>query len=201
MRAPILHKAETLATTRRGAFVVLHKSTPTAVRLSLLLCFALLSAGIVGCGYMVGSGYQGEIRSVYVPVFKSESYRRGVEFQLTEAVQREIKRRTPFRIAKESYADTRLTGRLVEFEKDVLTESRFDDPRELQMGLAVEVIWEDLRTAQILAQQRVPVDPETVHLYAQSEFAPEVGQSLATATQQAVDRMARKIVNMMEAPW
>jgi hypothetical protein len=149
---------------------------------------------------MVGSGYPAEIRTVYVPTFTSEGFRRGIEFELTEAVLREIKRRTPFRIAKED-ADTRLTGRIRELKKDSLGETGFDDPRELQIGLAVEVVWEDLHNSQILAQQRIPIEPEIVHLYTQSEFAPEVGQSLATAKQQAIDSMARRIVNMMEAPW
>ena len=35
----------------------------------------------------------------------------------------------------------------------------------------------------------------------QAEFAPEVGHSLATATQDATTRLARRIVNMMETPW
>jgi hypothetical protein len=36
---------------------------------------------------------------------------------------------------------------------------------------------------------------------AQAEYAPEVGQSLATAEREVIDRMARDIVNMMETPW
>ena len=178
-----------------------HRSPALGRALAAAALVAAVVLELSGCGYVVGSGYQGEIRSVYVPVFTSESYRRDIDTQLTESVLREIKRRTPFRIAKESYADTRLTGNIVELRKDVLGESRFDDPRELQIGLAVEVVWEDLRNSQILAQQRIPVEPELVHLYSQSEFAPEVGQSLATAKQQAIDRMARRIANMMEAPW
>jgi hypothetical protein len=39
------------------------------------------------------------------------------------------------------------------------------------------------------------------HLFATGNFAPEVGQSLTTATQQAIDAMARQIVDLMEAPW
>lgn len=167
------------------------------LRIGLLL--ALLAAP--GCGYMLGSAYQAEIRSVHVPTFTSNAFRRGIEFQLTEAVQREIKKRTPFRLAKEPQADTRLTGHIVEVKKDVLGESGFDDPRELQLRLAVEVTWEDLRSGRILSRQVIPLEPEVVHLISQAEFAPEVGQSLATGTSQAVDRMARRIVDMMEAPW
>ncbi|MBX3438278.1 MAG: hypothetical protein KF861_12360 [Planctomycetaceae bacterium] len=155
-----------------------------------------------GCaGYMVGGGYAPDIRTVHVPTFTTESYRRGFELQLTEAVQRQIQQRTPYRLAKEPGADTRLTGRVIEIRKDVLTENRFDDPRELQLSLAVEVRWEDLRTGQVLAQRQVPLRGNAAQLITQSSMAPEVGQSLATATQDAVDQMAQQIVGLMEAPW
>ena len=154
-----------------------------------------------GCGYMMGSGFPAEVRTVHVPIFRSEAFRRGVEFQLTEAVQKEIQRRTPFRLADEGVADTRLSGRIIDIRKDVLGETRYDDPRELQLSLAVEVVWEDVRNSRILARQQISLAPEFVQLVSLSEFAPEVGQSLATGTQQAVDRMSRQIVDMMESPW
>jgi len=156
---------------------------------------------LAGCGYLVGPAYQTEVRTVHVPIFTSDTFRRGVEFQLTEAVQKQIQIRTPFRLAKPPYAETRLTGHLVEIRKDILGESRFDDPRELQLAYVVQVTWEDLRSGQVLSQQRIAISPDAVHLMAHAQFAPEVGQSLATGTQQAVDRLARQIVEMMEIPW
>jgi hypothetical protein len=154
-----------------------------------------------GCGYMVGSAYGPEVRTVEVSIFQNDTFRRGIEYQLTEAVQREIQTRTPFRLAKGRDADTRLTGRIVDVRKDVLGETRFDDPRELQVSYAIQVTWEDLRTGQLLAQQEVPVAPDVLPLVGQAEFAPEVGQSLATATHDAMSRLAAQIVNMMEVPW
>lgn len=163
---------------------------------------AIVTGGFVsGCGYNVGSPYNAEIRSIYVPTFTSNQFRRGIELQLTEAVQKQIQQRTPFRLVKEQNADTRLRGKIVTFQKGVLGETGLDDARELQMNLAVEVTWEDLRTGQVLAQQQIPISPDVILQTTQAEFAPEVGQSLATATQQAVDRLARNIVDMMEQPW
>lgn len=161
----------------------------------------LLALFATGCGYVVGSPYGSEVRSVYVPMFTSVTFRRGLEFQLTEAVQKQIQMRTPYRLLKEPDADTRLTGKIVSDNKSLLGETGFDDARELQLNLVVEVTWEDLRTGQILAQQRVPLSPDVVTLTSQAEFAPEVGQSRATAERAAVDRLARSIVDMMETPW
>lgn len=160
-----------------------------------------LYMSLAGCGYVVGTGYQGDVRSVYVPSFTSQSDRRGLEFQLTEAVQKQIQQRTPFRLVKEPMADTRLTGRILDLRKDVLGETAFDDPRELQLSLVVEVTWEDTRSGQILGQRRVALAPDVTQLNAQADFAPEVGHSLATGLQQAINETARQIVDMMETPW
>jgi hypothetical protein len=148
----------------------------------------------------MGRGFESKIQSVYVPIFTSQSDRRGLEFQLTEAVLKEIQDRTPFLIVDEPIADTKLIGKIVSTRKRVLGETRYDDPRELQMTLTVEVRWENLRTGEILAEKRVPISENAIQLIQRSEFAPEVGQSLATSYQQLVDGMAREIVEMMEAP-
>ena len=156
---------------------------------------------VAGCGYRVGAPYQAHIQSVHVPIFSSKTFRRGIEFELTEAVHKEIQNRTHFRLTKGPYADSRLTAEIVHLDKRALGESAFDDPRELQLSLAVQVTWEDLRTGEILDQQNIPLEPEMVHLISTGDFAPEVGQSLATAKHQAIQKLARQIVQMMEAPW
>ena len=163
--------------------------------------FVLLLSS-AGCGYTNGAPFSNEIRSVHVPIFKSGSNRRFIEYQLTEAVQKQIQQRSPYRLVKEEDADTRLTGRIIDLRKTALGRTQFSDARELQVNLMVEVTWEDLRTGKILVdQQRVPLPPEMLQLAAQGEFAPEVGQSLATADQVAIDKLARNIVDMMEMPW
>jgi len=174
-------------------------------------CLVLgLSVGLCGCGYLVGSPYRTEIRTIHVPTFTNDAYqasygddgfRRGFELQLTEAVQNQIQTRTPFRLSKSSTADTRLTGRVVSVHKNVTNQNRYDDPRELELNLGVEVIWEDLRSGAILAQQTVPMNVQMAQAIVNTSFAPESGQSLATATQTAVNQMARQIVGLMETPW
>ena len=171
-----------------------------ARRAFLPTCLIAAFSTLAGCGYMVGGGFDRQVRSVEVPMFETSSLRRGIEVQLTEAVQKQIQLHTPFRVVKED-ADTRLTGRVVDLRKSVLGETRYDDPRELQMNLVVEVVWEDLRSGRILAEQQVPVTPDLISLRSQADFAPEVGQSLATAMQQSINQMARQIVNLMETPW
>ncbi len=166
--------------------------------IAFLICITFM---LNGCGYLVGSAHQVDVQTVHVPIFESDSLRRGLEFQLTEAVQKEITSHTPYRLAKNPNADTRLTGRILHVRKDLLSETGFDDARELQLEYAVEVTWEDMRNRRILAQQQFPITPELIHLVSNAEFVPEVGQSFATGNKKAVDRMARQIVQMMETPW
>ena len=165
------------------------------------LMLLLLVCGNTGCGYVIGSFHANDVRTVAVPIFESNSARRGVEYQLTEAVQNEIKARTPYRIAKEPYADTRLVGRIIDVRKDVLTQNRFDDVRTMQSVLAVRVVWEDLRNGNVLAEQTIPLDQLGLNLDATAAFSPELGQSQATATQRAIDKLAAQSVDRMEAPW
>jgi len=165
----------------------------------LMLSLVAVMTAITGCGYVIGFPHDQQIRTVEVPMFESTSYRRGLDLQLTEAVQKQIQQRTPFRVVKED-GDTRLTGRIIDMRKSVLGETRNDDPRELQVNIALEVVWEDLRAGKILAQEQIPLTPGMASLRAQAEFAPEVGQSLATATQQAMNQMARHVVDLMETP-
>lgn len=159
-------------------------------------------AGIVsGCGYMIGPAHDAQLCTISVPIFRNETFRRHLEYPLTEAVQKEIQKRTAMRIVHDSEAQTRLTGTIVDVGKTVLGENRFDDPRELQLGMTVRVKWENLRNGRIISQQDIVLDADTVSLFTQSDFAPEVGHSLATATQDSIEQTARRIVDMMDAPW
>ena len=166
-----------------------------------LASLIVVAISLSGCGYTVGNNFPRDIKTVSVPIFENQTNRRGIEFQLTEAVQKEITKRSHFKLARGMDADTRLTGKIVGFRKDVLGENAFDDPRELQVTLMVKITWEDLRTGKLLAEQETPLSPDAIPLAAQSEFSPETGQSLATAMDTAMQSMARKIVNLMETPW
>jgi len=167
------------------------------------ICSLMILPGCAGMSgvYSMGNTFERDIKTVAVPIFENETNRRGLEFQLTEAVQKEITKRTPYRLAKGLDADTRLTGRIVGFRKDVLGETRYDDPRELQLSLMVKVTWEDLRTNRVLLDKEIPLNPDAIPMTAQAEFSPEVGGSLATGLDDAFKSMARKIVNLMEVPW
>ena len=173
---------------------------PTVVfGLSLLLAMLL-----AGCAtYQVGNGtlYPPHIRTVYVPVFESDSYRRGLGERLTEAVMKEIEAKSPYKVVGTPNADSVLTGRITGETKRVLVEDAFDNPRESEVGLQVQVCWSDRRGDQIQPIQPMPLPEELALVGGTATFIPEAGQSVAVAHQQAIQRLAEQIVAMMESPW
>ena len=170
---------------------------PRALPLSVGLLAVIASAG---CGYRFGHHADPTIRSVAVPTFSSVADRTGLELQLTEAVQKEIQSRTPFLLAHESNADTILRGRLVGVRKRPQSRAITDDAREVEFATAVEVTWED-RRGQVLGSRSVPIAPDVVPVLATGSQAVELGQTRATANRQAVERLARQVVDLMEVPW
>ncbi len=169
---------------------------------SVINRIAVLSViAIAGCGYTLGTQTLHDVRTVHVPVFQSNSFRRNLDYLLTEAVQREIRTRTPYRLEDAETADTILKGKIVDIRKNVLSETRYDDPRELQLMVGAEVTWVDRRSGQILHQQTFPISSALTQQASAVSFAPEVGHSLATAQQEAATRLASRIVDLMEAPW
>jgi hypothetical protein len=164
-------------------------------------------AGLVllsGCaGYQVGNSslYCPSVRTVYVPIFESDSYRRNLGERLTEAVMKEIELKTPYKVVETPDADSILTGRITGETKRVVVENRMDDPREAEVALQVRVRWIDRRGSVIRQSDPIPLAPEIVTVSASAPVFPEVGQSVATAHQQAIQRIAEQIVGMMERPW
>jgi hypothetical protein len=166
-----------------------------------MLLFSGCLAGI--SSYQFGSRtlFPNDIETVYVPVFESNSYRKGLAEELTEAVIKEIEKRTPYKVVGTPNADTTLTGKIVSDNKHLLFESLTGDPRESELNLKVEVTWANSRGDAIRKIPAVPVPNAAVSVSAANNLVPEVGQSVATSQQTAIQRLAQQIVNLMEAPW
>jgi len=168
---------------------------------ALLMAMCLLLPGCIGYHLGNQSLYTPQVRTVHVPVFQSDSFRRNLGERLTEAVIKEIELKTPYKVVPRERADTVLSGRLVGESKDVIVESRFDDPRNYDIQMSVLVNWTNRAGEPIHQSQTLMVPDQVWEVSATSALTPEVGQSLTVAQQQAIQRLAEQIVSMMEAPW
>ncbi len=158
---------------------------------------------VAGCaGYRVGapSLYSQEIRTVYVPMCESTSFRRNMGERLTEAIVKEIERTTSFKVVDEQNADSILTCRFVRDTKRVTIENPLDDGRDIEINYTVQVIWTN-RDGDLLQQQSVPLPEEMTLVNQNASLLPEFGQSMVTAQNSALTRLAKQVVSLMEVPW
>jgi hypothetical protein len=159
---------------------------------------------LLGCaGYQIGHNtlFRPDIHTIHVPVFESESLRGNLGERLTEAVVKEIQNRSPYRVVHGMNADSVLRGRIVRETKRVVAENRNDDARDIATEFTVEVQWIDRRGELLLQRSGIPIPQLNVGVTQDAHFIPEAGQSLATAHQESIDRLAREIVGQMEIWW
>ena len=150
-----------------------------------------------GCrSYHLGkqSLFRSDIRTVHVAIADSNSNRRFLGQRLTEAVVKQISSTTPLTITDPALADSVITARVVRDEKSVLTETATDEGRAIEVGLVVEVDWTDRAGNSLMQRQSLNINHS-------ADFIPEGGQSLVTAQQEVIERIAREIVGQMETPW
>ncbi len=179
---------------------------PLCYRIAIGLAFwAAVSLTLAtGCAsYQMGTDtlYRPEIQTVSVPVFQSESFRKHLGERLTEAVVKEIELKTPYKVVQSQRADSQLTGRLLSDSKYAITENRNDELRDIELNYHVEVTWHDRNGASLFEPQAIPLPTPLIEVAQSVHFVPEGGQSLGTASQDAIERLAEQIVARMELPW
>ncbi len=177
---------------------------PMPLRLRAALLGLLAPIALAGCAmYQVGneSLYPADVHTVYVPMFESTSFRRNLGERLTEAVVKEIELKTPYKVTGNDAADSILVGRIVGDSKRVVFENKYDEPRELEMSLQVQVSWLDRQSNLLRKSQPIPVPLDLIAITENAVVVPEVGQSVATGQQKAIQKLAEQIVAMMEQPW
>ncbi len=165
-------------------------------------CLGAASNG--GCvGYRMGSRtlYRGDIRTVYVPVVRNDSFRAELGTRLTEAIQKEIELRTPYKVVSDPSADSVLNCLITFDDKQVLGETQNDDPRYLRTSIAVQVNWTDRRGGLLMENRILPPGELAFFFGSSAAFTPEAGQSISTAQQRAIEQLAAHIVGHMETRW
>jgi hypothetical protein len=185
----------------------------------MLLAAPLLSACEGGghfniLGYTTRPNYDCCLRTIYVPIFQNVTFQRGLEFDLTRAVIREIESKTPYKVVScRENADTELLGKIVTVGKSVINFNQLGEVRDAEARMGVEIVWRDLRpghTGEILSTKKKDDDrpdakplpsPPIALVQPTADFIPELGGSLASAQWALVERTAVQIVSMMEKPW
>ncbi|OQY07439.1 MAG: hypothetical protein B6I25_01815 [Planctomycetales bacterium 4572_13] len=164
--------------------------------LSVIVVFgAATLLPVAGCGgYQNNWLYPEQVQTVYVEMFDTTSFRRGHEFVLTDAICKRIESQTPYKIVSDrNIADSVLSGQLG-IRSSVLATDRYSaKPIEQETLVNVRVTWKDLKTGRLL------IDGEKV--YASSSYSDPLGQTFEYSINRAVNKVAVRVVELMETPW
>ncbi len=161
--------------------------------LKLIMGFVLVVALTCGCGYSTRSLISRDISSIHIPIFENNTFRRGIEFDLTKAVKNEVMSKTNLRIASKDYADTILRGTVKDFTERIITHGFRDSVVEAQVTLFVEIKLVDRRTGRTLVDEK--------GIKQTTEYIVRRGETLESASEEGIVDLAETIVNHLAEKW
>lgn len=172
-----------------------------------LVAIAVLAGLFAGCaGYRSGAAslYAPDVRTVYIPMIESDSFRRDLGERLTEALAKEVELKTPYKVVANPNADSLLEVRLRNDRRTVQAEDQFDNPRVFANELVAEATWINRRRLPLAPTQTINLPAgfgNAVGVIQSTPLIPESGQTIASQQQLAIARLAEQIVGVMEEPW
>jgi len=163
---------------------------------SLLFITCLFFCGCIDIiGYSNESLFPQEVNSVCLEMFDNQSFRRGVEYELSDALAKRIEAETPYKIiSSPDRADSIINGRIVSIDESVLSiEREVGRALEKEVQLTAVVNWKNLKTGELL------IDNQS--LSAQATFSEFQMQDFSYASALAANNLAQKIVELMQKKW
>ncbi len=177
-----------------------HSSTIRCIFVSVYSCIIMLcTLGLSGCvelnGYSNQTLFPQDIDTVYLEMFDNQTFRRGAEYELSDALSKRIEVETPYKIvSNRDRADAILSGQIVSIgEMALSTERETGLVLEKEVELTALVNWKNLKTGELL------IDNHTISAIA--SYSEYQQQDIKYASNLAANNLARKIVELMEAKW
>jgi hypothetical protein len=155
--------------------------------------------GISGCteitGYSDASLYREDVRSVCLEMFDNQTFRRGVEYELSDALAKRIEADTPYKlISNTDRADTVMSGRIVQINEATLSlERELGYALEKEVQIKAVVSWKNLQTGELLIDNQAATGSASYSEFQQQDFG--------YASALAANKLAQKIVELMEKSW
>ncbi len=166
--------------------------------LSLVLA-SLLALALSGCAGMFGysdeSLFPENVKSVRLEMFDNLTFRRGTEYDLSDALAKRIESDTPYKIVTSAdRADTVISGRITSIGNLGLSREReLGGILEQELEIVALVDWKNLKTGELL------IEHETVR--ASASYTTLQNQDFQYASALVANKLAAKIVELMETEW
>ena len=164
-----------------------------------ILFFCVICVAVSGClsdkGYSNESLYSDEVCSVYVEMFENSTFRRGIEYELTDALAKRIESQTPYKIISDrDAADTLMTGQLVSMGQSVANlDKKTGRALEKKVELTAIVSWKNLKTGELILDR--------MRVVGSADYSVWQNQSVEYAATVAANTLAERIVELMEVEW
>lgn len=176
------------------------RSGTVYARLALpITAAAALSIALTGCsgigGYSNEALFPTNVRTVCLDMFDSRSFRRGIEFDLSDALAKRIESETPYKIvSSKDRADSVISGQLLSVGESTLTmEREVARPLEKEVVLTAAVNWKNLNTGDLMINNKT--------VTATASYSPFQNQDFTYASTLAANKLAQRIVELMENDW
>jgi len=159
----------------------------------------LLALALCGCaelsGYSNESLFPQKVDSICLEMFDNQTFRRGTEYELSDALSKRIEVETPYKIvSSRDRADTVISGQIVSIAEFALsTERETGRVLEKELELKALVNWKNLMTGELL------IDNQSVR--ASASYSEYQQQDFKYASSLAANNLAQKIVELMETKW
>lgn len=146
-------------------------------------------------GYSNESMFPEDVRSVCLEMFDNQTFRRGVEYELSDALAKRIEVDTPYKIVSDTdRADSVISGQIVSIGELALSTDRdIGTVLEREVELRAVVNWKNLKTGQLMIDH--------VKVSASASYSAYQRQDFNYASALAANNLALKIVEQMERKW
>ena len=169
------------------------------LKFTLVLLFpCALPLALGGCGesgYTNESLFPANVSTVCLKMFDNKTFRRGVEYELSDALAKRIETETPYKIVSDQdIADTVIEGQIVSIGEHALsTDRELGSVLEKEVEVTAVIQWKNLKTGELL------IDHKTVA--ASASYSDYQLQDFKYGSTVAANNLARKIVELMERSW
>lgn len=166
--------------------------------ITALLC-VVSSLTFCGCnniaGYSNESVFDSTVHSVYVEMFDNATFWRGTEYELSDSLAKRIEADTPYKIvSSRDRADTVISGKITYIGEGILSiEREYGNVLEKEFSVKAVITWKNLKTGKLLIENDAVTGTASYSSYQ--------NQNLKYASSVAANKLAEKIVELMETKW
>lgn len=162
----------------------------------LSVFFTLALSGCAGMfGYSDESLFPQNVKSVRLEMFDNQTFRRGTEYDLSDALAKRIEADTPYKIVTSAdRADTVISGQITNISESALSiERELGTVLERELQIVATVNWKNLKTGKLIIEHQ--------SVTASASYTTLQNQDFRYASALAANKLAEKIVELMETQW